>query len=285
MLLFLLTACAAPAPPATSAPVPTGTPTAAPTPTLSPMPTATPLPPFAVTIRRLDGVSAVAPTPVAVDLVPPPPEPAPAIVASVLDPTGALYGRFDLAHQGGGRYVASAPLQPPLEPRSGPWRVVVGVNTQRALIGDQTLTFEPAPIAFRPLPETLPSGVSLRVPEAFEAVAAQGNARAGYRRWTYADAELGLWWAPGPTEALQRDTALMMLEAVREANAPALATFEETTWGERAAFTFAEGPSARGWVLQDAAYQLYVLRLRAPESGDLPDVVREAAQTFHFVAD
>ncbi len=284
-LLLLLTACGTPTPQVTPTPVPPETPTLAPTPTPSPTPTATPLPPLAVTIRRLDAVSAVAPTPVTVDIVPPPPEPAPAIVASVLDPTGAAYARFDLAHQGGGRYVAPAPLQLPLDPLPGDWRVVVGVNTQRSLIGEQTLSFTPVPIAYRPLTETLPSGVSLRVPEAFEEIAAQGNARAGYRRWAYAGAELGLWWAPGPTEPLQRDTALMMLEATRDASAPALRTFDETTWGERTAFAFTEDASGEGWVLQDDAYMLYVLRLRSPDDGDVSDIVREVLETFRFVID
>ena len=284
-LLVVLTACGSPTPQTTPTSVPTETPTVTPTSTPSPTPTATPLPPFAVTIRSLDAVSAVAPTHVAVDLVPPPTEPAPDIVASVIDPTGATHGRFDLAHQGGGRYVAPAPLQLPLDPQPGDWRVVVGVATRRALLGDQTLTFTPAPIAYRPLTATLPSGVSLRVPEAFEEIAAQGNARAGYRRWTHAGAEIGLWWAPGPAEPHQRDTALMMLEAALGEAVSGVESFEETTWGERTAYAFTEEASAEGWVLQDDAYVLYVLRLHPPEGADVPGVVREVVQTFRFVAD
>jgi len=250
-----------------------------------PTPTATPLPPLAVTIRGLNGLSAVAPRPVAVDLVPPPTEPVPSLVAAVLDPTGAVYTRFDLAHQGGGRYVAPRPLRLPLEPPPGAWRVVLGIDTRRSVIGEQSLSFEPAPVAYRPLTETLPSGVSLRVPEAFEEIAAQGNARAGYRLWRYEGGELGLWWAPGPAEPLQRDTALMLLEATRDANAPEITRFEETTWSERTAFAFAEDASAEGWVLHDDNDQLYVLRLRAPDGGEFPEIVSEVVQTFRFVSD
>jgi hypothetical protein len=158
----------------------------------------------------------------------------------------------------------------------------VGVNTQRAVIGEQSLRFEPAAIAYRALTSTLPSGVTLRVPEAFEEVSAQGNVQAGSRVWRYQEGELALWWAPGPAEPPQRDTALMILEATRGPDAPALTHFEAASWGERDAFAFEEASASRGWVLQDANYQLYVLRVRTPADEHVAEIVSEVARTFQF---
>ncbi len=283
IVVFGLTACTV------STPTPPPTPTALPTPTLtptatpSPTPTATPLPPLAVSIRSLDAVSAVAPRPITVDLTPPPEHvPPPTLLATVLDPNHVTFARFELAYQGGGRYVSSEPLRLPLAPLPGSWRVAVGVNTQRALIGDQSMRFEPAAIAHRALTDTLPSGVTLRVPEAFEEVSAQGNVHAGGRVWRYQAGELALWWAPGPTEPLQGDTALMLLEATRGPDAPALTDFAATAWGERDAFAFQEASGSKGWVLQDANYQLYVLRVRPPADEHVAQLVLEVAQTFQF---
>ncbi|MGC9400562.1 MAG: hypothetical protein ACP5HM_15700 [Anaerolineae bacterium] len=271
----------------TPTPSPSATPTFTPTATPSPTPTPTPLPPFALTIHRMDRVSAVSPAPVTVDLMPPPTEPLPSLIAAVLDPEGRTYARFSLLHQGGGRYVAPEPLYLPLTPPPGVWRVVVGIDTRRPVIGEQTLTFEPAPVAYRPLTETLPSGVVLRVPAAFDEIAAQGDARAGYRHWGYEEGVLELWWAPGPTEPFQRDTALMMLEATRDAQAPPLVSFEESVWDGRTAFAFREGASIEGWVLQDADDWLYVLRLHLPKEAESarPLLIREVAQSLRFVAD
>ena len=291
-LSLLLTACATatPLPTATLSPASTGTPA----PTLTPSPTPTLLPAMLKLLNPAE-VSAVNPVYVEVLLVPPASGTVTAgMIATVLTPDGKVYARFNLRQQGELRYVAEQPLVLPLDPPAGMWRLVVGLSASRPVIGEQTLDFSPAQVAFRDLAEVLPAGVTLRLPQAFTEVLAQGDEWAGGRVWRYGESELALWWAPGPTEELLYDNALVMLEAVHAASGeelPELLAGEELDWQGRAAFRFQgewpgqEGGPAETWVLQDDAHWLYVLRARACGVEEIPALLAEVQATFEFVGE
>ncbi len=286
-IIMWLTACTT----ATLAPTATAEPTSTwtPAPTLTPSPTPTPLPAM-LKLRSPAEVSAVNPVYVEVLLVPPASGTVTAgMIASVLTPDGKVYARFNLRQQGELRYVAEQPLMLPLDPPDGVWRLVVGLSASRPIIGAQTLDFLPAPVAFQELADVLPAGVTLRLPQVFDEVLAQGNERAGGRVWRYGKGELALWWAPGPTEELLYDNALVMLEASHAASGeetPELLAGEETDWQGRAAFRFQEqwpgreGGPAETWVLQDDAHWLYVLRARACGVEEIPALLAEVQATF-----
>jgi hypothetical protein len=104
---------------------------------------------------------------------------------------------------------------------------------------------------------------------------------------------VSLFWAPGPTERLFYDNALVMVEATYDPEYQiTLERVEETTWGEdeRLAFIFYEtwragttvGP-AEVLVLQGPDYRLYVLRIRGLEGSEIPSLMRDVRDTFRFV--
>lgn len=291
-IIMLLTACATATPEPTVTLSPTLTET--PAPTLTPSPTPTPLPAI-LKLRSPAEVSAVNPVYVEVLLVPPASGTVTAgMVASVLTPDGKVYARFNLRQQGGLRYVAEQPLVLPLDPPAGVWRLVVGLSASRPVIGEQTLDFSTAPVAFRELDAVLPAGVTLRIPQAFDEVLAQGDERAGGRVWRYGEGELALWWAPGPTEELLYDNALVMLEASHAASGeetPEVLAGEEMDWQGRMAFRFQEewpgqeGGPAEVWVLQGDDHWLYVLRARACGVEGIPVLLKEVQATFEFVGE
>jgi hypothetical protein len=102
--------------------------------------------------------------------------------------------------------------------------------------------------------------------------------------------EVALWWAPGPTEALYYNTALVMLEATYDPeNTPAIVATETQEWQGRAAFLFHEqwpgyaGGPAEAWVIRDADNWLYVLRMRAVGEDAIPSLARQVGETFTFV--
>ena len=138
------------------------------------------------------------------------------VSATVLDPEAETYGTFDLRLREDSRYVADVPLRLPFEPLPGHWWLIVHIETGLPVVGERALGFEPAPIDFRVLSETLPSGVTMRVPEAFDEVKAMGDQWAGGRVWQYEDGEVALWWAPGPTEDLLLNNAIVMLETTHD---------------------------------------------------------------------
>lgn len=299
ILLILLTACEsgpqiAPLQPAARTPTPkftpTNTPTPAPTWTPTPPPTPTPIPPLVVRVTWPEEVSALEPPHVIVDVTQPQ-DVAPdiAINAKIYDPTATVYATFDLVRQNGNRYSSMTPLTLSLDAPEGHWWLVVRVDTELDVVGERMLPFTPAPIEFHPLTETLPTGVMVDVPLAFAEVITQGDRYAGGRVWRYGDGEIALWWAPGPTQALRRNNAVVMLEATHDPDAPPEAQLiEQTEWQERTAFLFHEqwpgsqGGAAEAWVIQDKNFWLYVLRVRAVGGETIPPLMREIGATFTF---
>lgn len=291
VLLVLLAACAPVTPSPTPVPIPTPTLPPSPTPLPSPTPTATPLPPLRLTIRWPGNVSALQPVPVEVVLLPPPGVDVTATVrAMVVGPDGLPAWEFDLVPQGENRYAAEEPLQLPLDPPAGDWRLVVSVRSELAVEGERELVFRPTPIHFYDLVSSPSAGVEMRVPWNFVQTAAQGDAWAGGRVWRYGGGELALWWAPGPTEPLVLDNATVMVEATYNPDAPPqVQSVEETEWQGYTAFLFREnwpgtgGGPAEALVVQGPDYRLYVLRIRALGGTAIPPLMRQVGETFAFV--
>lgn len=295
-ILILLTACGGPQtpPPPTGTPTSTLTPTATftPLPTWTPTltPTPTPIPPLIVNITWPEEISALEPPLLIADVTPPQGlTPDIAISAKIYDPTSTVTATFDLVKQSGRRYVAPAPFQLPLDTPAGYWWLIVHVETELDVVGERVLPFKSVPIEFRPLTETLPSGANLRVPLAFTEAIAQGGPYAGGRVWQYGNGEIALWWAPGPTEPLLLNNAVVMLETTYDPDAPPEAEFvEETEWQGQAAFLFQEqwpgreGGPAKVWVIQGSDYWLYVLRIRAVGVDPIPPLMEMIAATFAF---
>ena len=278
----------------TQTPSPTETPTVVPTPTL--VPTATPVPPARLGIDWPTRVSPMTPLPVAVRWVPPPGITGHAqFSASVVNPEAEVYATFELTEQDGERYFSSEMLHLPLEPMPGYWWLTVRVDSSLEHIGIPVFSFQAEPVAFRDLTTLLPRGAVLRVPEAFEEVLVQGDLVAGGRVWAYGQGEVGLWWAPGPTQELLWNNALVMLEATYAADdryplpAPPVEVVP-LMWQGQTAFEFAEmWPEAEGgpgmaWVIQGADYRLYALRVRAVGASEIPALLVDVAHTFGFAA-
>jgi len=302
-LVLILAACATPpsVPTATLSLPPTATLTSTPTATPTLTPTPTPLPPLQLSLHLPEVASALPPARLEVSLAAPPGVvPSAIVAATVFEPGTVLYGTYELLSLGGERYVSTTPLQLPLEPRSGDWLVVVDVRSDLPVVGHHAGLFRAAPLPYRVLSETLPSGVMLRVPEIFVEVERQGDAWAGNGVWRSCErdtmvlcpgvGEVGLWWAPGPTEPLTSNTALVMLEATYPAERPpALLATEEAQWQGRPAFRFTEewpgymGGPAETWVIQGDDRWLYVLRMRAVGEDAIPTLVREVGETFAFL--
>ena len=244
-----------------------------------------------VSILWPEQVSAMEPAVITVDVVQPYGVRFPIDVsATVMDPEAQTYGTFDLRWQEGTRYAADAPVRFPFEPLPGYWWVIVHVETGLPVSGERALFFEPTPIDFRVLTDTLPIDVTLRIPQAFDEVVALGDQWAGGRVWQYDDGEIALWWAPGPTEDLLLNNAIVMLETTHDdENPPDVLSVEQTEWQGRTAFLFQEmwpdrsgGPS-EAWVIQDGDFWLYVLRVRALDGDTIPALMREVGATFAFV--
>ncbi len=294
-ILILLTACGLQTPPPppgtpTATPTPTRTPTPLPTwtPTLTPTPT--PIPPLIVSITWPEEVSALEPPLLIADVTLPQGITADiALSAKIYDPTSTVTATFDLVRQSSKRYVAPAPFQLPLDTPAGYWWLIVHVETELEVVGERVLPFKAMPIEFRTLTETLPAGANLRVPLAFTEVITQGDHHAGGRVWRHGKGEIALWWAPGPTEPLLLNNAVVMLETTHDPDAPPEAEFvEETKWQGQIAFLFREqwpgrqGGPAQVRVIQGPDYWLYVLRIRAVGVDPIPPLMEEIAATFAF---
>jgi hypothetical protein len=227
--------------------------------------------------------------PVEVELVPPPGISATATIrAVVVDSTGASYQISDLRPREGNLYAADESLQLPLEPFEGEWRLVMDVWSELGVEGARELPFRPAPIRFRDLTSVLPAGVDMRVPQDFVEVTAQGDSTAGGRVWQYEGGEIALWWAPGPSEPLLLNNAIVMLETTYGVEVPTVSPGEETVWQDQTAFLFREDWSGAGggpgeaWVMQGPDHWLYVLRLRAVGGDGIPTVMHQVWETFAF---
>ncbi len=293
ILLALLAACAPTTPPPSpTSMLPTLTPS--PTPTPLPTPTATPIPPLALTIHWPDQVSALQPVDIEVELVPPPGVSVTATVrAAVLGPYGLPYrGLCDLTLREGSTYTAEEPLELPLEPLTGEWKLVVYVQSTLAVEGRREVVFQPVSIPFRALMDVLPAGVDVHVPQRFVEAVSQGDQVAGGRVWRYGGGEVALWWAPGPSEPLLLNNALVMLETTHDSGAaPQVMGVEETEWEGQTAFLFREewpganGGLAEALVAQGADHWLYVLRVRTRGGEMIPPLLRQVGETFTFVSD
>ncbi len=280
-------------------PTPTLAPTSTPAPTVPPSPTATPAPtptqtpiPSAdLALLWPDSVGSLGAPPIEVVWSPPPGVEATAqISATILDPDGMVYATLALAERDGDHYRAAELLRFPLDPLPGFWWLSVQVSASIPTAGRSASYFEVESVTFREL-EALPAGVRLNVPVDFDTVVSQGDAWAGGRVWTYAGSEVALWWAPGPTQELMLDTAIVALEAAYEADPyvrdpPILTEALPLTWQGRTAFKFPEvGPEGgvgRAWVIQGPDFWLYVLRIGSVEAEVLPELHLEVAQTFRF---
>ncbi len=293
--LLLLAACAPVTPLPTPSPtsIPTRTLTPSPTSTPSPTPTATPIPPLILNIRWPEQVSALEPVSIEVELLPPPGvSVTPTVRAAVVGPDQNRW-QVDLTSRDGNRYTAEELLQLPLEPPEGNWRLMVYVESELPVTGKRVLVFQPLPISFHDLTGALHAGVDMRVPLDFVAAEAQGDRWAGGRVWRYGDGEIALWWAPGPTEPLLLDNALVMLETTHDPNnPPQVLDVEETDWRGQTAFLFHEewraewrgtdGCPAEALVIQGPDHWLYVLRVRTIDGDLIPPILRQVRETFTF---
>ena len=233
-------------------------------------------------------VSALEPVSLEVKLLPPHGVRVTSSVRAIMIGPGDQYRwSMDLVPLGGNRYAVEEPMQFPLEPPEGQWRLFVIVRSSLEVTGERNLVFLPEPIAFRDLTNVLPPGADVRVPLNFWEVVAEGDQWAGARVWRYGDSEVGLWWAPGPAEPLLLNNALVMLEATHDPDRPpAVLSVEETEWQGHMAFRFLEdwsgvdGGSAEAMVVQGPDRWLYVLRMRATDSGSIPQLLRQVGETF-----
>jgi hypothetical protein len=247
-----------------------------------------------LTVIWPEQVSALQPVPIEIELLPPPGVAAAATVtAIVLDPSWHVWALFHLWPQEGNRYAAEEPLQLPLEPMEGDWRLAVSVHSELRVEGERRVLFRPATIQFHDLAGALPAGADLRVPHDFIERLAQGDPQAGGRAWRYGDAELALWWAPGPVKPLLFNTAVVMLEATHDVeHPPQVLGVEEIEWQGRTAFLFPEdwpedeygtpGGPAEAMVAQGPDYHLYVLRTRALGTETIPPLLRQVGETLAF---
>ncbi len=293
-VMFLLVSCASMRLDPTFTVVPTWTAsldpplTSSPTLPPSPSPTATPIPPLEVNIHWPEQVSALEPVFVQVELIPPPGVQVTATVrASVTGPGGKPRRSFDLLPQEGNQYVAQEPVQFPFESPEGNWLLVIYVQSVLDVTGKRHIAFVPDSIAVRDLTDVLPPGVNMRVPQDFVEIVAEGDPWSGGRVWRFGDAEIALWWAPGPAELLLFNNATVMLETTYSPNAlPNVLDVEGTEWQGQTAFLFREdwseagGGTAEALVIQGPDRWLYVLRVRTWNDEGIPLLLRQVRETF-----
>jgi hypothetical protein len=188
------------------------------------------------------------------------------------------------------------PLEP--EPYPGVWHLIIDAKANLPIRGYRDRVFTPQIVPYHPITDTLPVGLAFRVPQAFTEIKAQGDQTAGLRTWRYQDCEITLAWAPGPTEALFSDNAIVLVEATHQEADPQveirIEDSEEIVWGkdESTAFMFRErwkGTSqstpAETLVLQGPDYRLYALRIRAQERDEIHSLCQDVRATFGFVED
>jgi len=221
--------------------------------------------------------------------------------ARVIDAQDQLYATFDMEPEGReGWWVPIDRLQLPLEPEPYPgvWHLIIDAEADLPIKGYRDRVFTPQRVPYHVLTETLPSGVELRVPQAFAEMAAQGDLVAGLRTWEYGDCELTLAWAPGPTEELLIDNALVMAEAIQpQSQTPVEISIEESEellLGEEewTAFLFRErwkgqikSNPAESLVVQGPNFRLYALRIRAKSEDEIHPLCRDVRETFGFLVE
>jgi hypothetical protein len=288
---LLLAACTSTASP-TAIPESGPTPTIAPMPTPAPTPTATPIPPLRLTVLWPAQVSALEPIPIKVEIVPPPGiDPPQSVRAIVFDPEMRHYDEFPLPAQGGNIYAADAMLQLPLEPAQGDWRLVVAVESDLSVRGEQIRVFQPLPTQFRQMATIFPAGIDMRVPQDFVEMIAQGDQMAGGRVWRHSGGEVAVWWAPGPIKPLLLNNAAAMADATYGTDNPTVLSIEATTWQGNTGFLFHEewpgegGGPGKTLVVQRSDYWLFAVRVRATGGEVIPPLLDQVWETFAFVAE
>jgi hypothetical protein len=289
---LVLQACTstAPTPSIAATPAPTPTPTLTPTP--APTPTATLIPPLRLTILWPAQVSALEPIPIKVELIPPPGIDAPRNVrAVVFDPEMMHHDEFQLLPRDGNLYAADEMLQLPLEPAQGDWRLVVDVESDLDVRGEQIRVFQPLPTKFRAMTGILPTGIDMLMPEDFVEMTSLGDRIAGGRVWRHSGGEVAIWWAPGPIKPLLLNNAVVMAEAAYGVDSPAVTSTEEITWQGQTGFLFHEewagegGGPGKTLVVQGPDYWLYIVRVRATGGEVIPPLLDQVWGTFAFVAE
>jgi hypothetical protein len=225
--------------------------------------------------------------------------------AHVIDANDELYATFEMVQEGReGWWVPTEPLQLPLEPEPYPgvWHLVIDAEADLKIKGYRDRVFTPQRVPYQVATDTLPAGVSLRVPQAFGVTMAQGDSFAGRRAWSYRDCEISLAWAPGPTEPLLIDNARVMLEATFDlAYEIQVQGGEPLAWG---AEPVEEGQEPQGWtaflfqeswvqegretpaetlVAQGPDFRLYALRMRAKTGREIHPLCRDVRDTLTFV--
>jgi hypothetical protein len=275
----------------TYTPVPTATPTST--------PTATPIPPIQLRIEFPKPVAALEPVTWRVLIEEPSGVEANVQAkARVIDAQDQLYATFEMVPEGReGWWVPVGALQLPLEPEPYPgvWHLIIDAEANLRIKGYTDRVFTPQRVPHYVISGTVPSGFELRVPQAFAEIASQGDPIAGLRSWAYGDCEVTLAWAPGPTEQLLSDNALVMAEAIYPTGEPpyeiTLEESEEMTWGEEewTAFLFRErwkrnesSKPAETLVVQGPDYHLYALRIRAISEDEIHPLCRDVRQTLGF---
>jgi hypothetical protein len=204
-----------------------------------------------------------------------------------MDPAAESYAVFYLNNHDGNRYYADKKLQLPLNPLGGYWWVIAEVESNVDVEGETVHFFIPEQVHFRPLDGLIPASVSLRVPINFRETASQGDLYAGSRIWQHNDGQIGLWWAPGPTENLLFSNAVTMLEATfPDSGSPVMVDIVESEWHGRVTFVanliWPDSQPGMAWVVQDADYWLYILDIRTLDGEKIPPLIEEVASTFSF---
>jgi hypothetical protein len=214
--------------------------------------------------------------------------------ARVIDAQDQLYDSFNMAPQGReGWWAADRELQLPLEPEPYPgvWHLIIDAQADLPIRGYTDRVFTPQWVPYQVLTGTLPSAAVLRVPQAFSPIAIRGDTFAGLRTWRYRDCEVTLAWAPGPTEALLSDNALVLAEAVYDPQYEiTIESSEETTWEEEwTAFLFYERWKRQGkstptetLVVQGPNYRLYAIQIRAINEDAIHSLCRDVRATLGF---
>jgi hypothetical protein len=237
-------------------------------------------------------VSALDPVPIKVEIVSPPGiDPPQNVRAMIFTPGIRQYAEFLLPPREGNLYAADEMLQLPLEPVQGDWLVVVEVESDLDVRGEQVRIFQPLPTQFRQIETILPDGVDMRVPEGFVEMASQGDMTAGARVWRHSGGEVSVWWAPGPTKQLLLNNAYAMADATYGSDNPTVLNSEEITWQGQTGFLFTEdwpgegGGPGKTLVVQGADYWLYAVRVRATGGEVIPQLLDQVWETFVLITE
>jgi hypothetical protein len=237
-------------------------------------------------------VSALQSVPIEVEVVPPPGVAVSTTLTAIVRHVSAgLIYEAPLVPHGGHLYAADEPLRLPLEPPPGAYRLIILVDSNVNVSGNRVVSFKPLPIPSHDLfpggERGVHDGLHLIVPLEYRQTVGSGDPWAGVRSWRMERGTLSLAWAPGPTEDLLINNALVMLEATfPDGDPPQVVGVEQTEWKGQPAFLFHEhwsGPEAgpaETLVVQGPDFWLYALRIAATGGAAIPAVLYEVRDTF-----